>query len=183
MVDAPLDADDAAARDFDHALDNFASPVRCITVAARWPSQPCFGSFYSILRRSNGKRRYPRLGFCFWTVQDRCDECGRPTCHLHGWTYNRPRSIARRFAPRMHGGGRYYDFACVHCKPNEHYMYTSAEHRMNYGGSLTQFRGWREAFPEVDPLTGRFWRHTSRDVRALALDGIIDLTDSDTRDR
>ena len=185
VVDAPLDADDAAAPDIGaaSALANFASPLRCITVAARWPSQPCFGSFYSILRRSNGKRRYPRLGFCFWTVQDRCDECGRPTCHLHGWKYNRPRSIARRFTPRMHGGGRYYDFACVHCKPNEHFMYTSAQHRMNYGGSLSEFRGWTEAFPDVDPITGRAWRHTSRDVRSLALDGIIDLTDSDTRDR
>ena len=79
----------ADIRDFTvaSALANFASPLRCITVAARWPSQPCFGSFYSILRRSNGKRRYPRLGFCFWTVQDRCDECKRPTCHLHGWKY------------------------------------------------------------------------------------------------
>ena len=56
VVDAPLDADDAAARDIDaaSALANFASPLKCITVAARWPSQPRFGSFYSILRRSNG---------------------------------------------------------------------------------------------------------------------------------
>ena len=53
---------------------------------------------------------------------------------------------------------------------------------MNYGGSLSELRGWTEAFPDVDPITGREWRHTSRDVRALALDGIIDLTDSDTRD-
>ena len=102
VVDAPLDTDDADTRDIDaaSALENFASPLKCITVAARWPLQPCFGSVNSILRRSNGKRRYPRLGFCFWETQDRCDDCKRPTCHLHGRKHNRPRSIARRFTPR-----------------------------------------------------------------------------------
>jgi hypothetical protein len=47
VVDAPLDADHADTRDIDaaSALANFASPLKCITVAARWPSQPCFGSF------------------------------------------------------------------------------------------------------------------------------------------
>ena len=122
---------DADERDIDlgSALANFASPLRCITVHARSPAEPCFGSIWYDLRRSNGRRRYPRLGFCFWETQDRCDDCKRPTCHLHGRKHNRPRSIARRFTPRMHGGGRYYDFACVHCKPNEHHMYTSG----NYG--------------------------------------------------
>ena len=84
VVDA-LDADDplgdADERDIDlgSALRNFASPLRCISVHSRLPLEQCFGAIWQAryLRRSNGRRRYPRLGYCFWHTQDRCDECGR----------------------------------------------------------------------------------------------------------
>ena len=176
---------DADERDIDlgSALANFASPLRCITVHARSPVEPCFGSIWYDLRRSNGRRRYPRLGYCFWTTQDRCDECGRPTCGMHGWTYNQPNEIARRLRRRP-SGPRYYDFVCVHCWPLGHFIYNSPPNgdggRMNYGGSIAELRGWTEAHRSIDPLSGLPWVARERgDARALASDGIIDLTDLD----
>ena len=175
---------DADERDIDlgSALANFASPLRCITVHARSPPEPCFGSIWYDLRRSNGMRRYPRLGYCFWITQDRCDECGRPTCSMHGWTYNQPNEIARRLRRRPFGGARYYDFVCVHCWPHNHIMYSSRSYggRMNYGGSIAELRGWTEEHRSFDPLSGLPWEVRERgDARALAIDGIIDLTDLD----
>ena len=164
--------------DIADSLRMVASPLRCIGFQfSRWPSAPCFGSYFSDLRRPNGRRRYPRLGFCFWLTQDHCDECRRPTCYFHGWKVRKPAAAAHRVnrgsLPRF---PFYYDFLCVHCAPNEHPMYTSTEHRMNYGGSLAEYRGWNEQFSDVDPITGRRWEHISVNVMALAHDGIIDLT-------
>lgn len=177
------DADniDADVRDIDLAvaLSNFPSPLRSLARHANWPPEPCFGSIWHDLRRSNGRRRYPRLGYCFWTTQDRCDECGRPTCLMHGWVYLQPNEIARRVR-RTSGGGYTYDFVCVHCRPHGHIMYSSREHggRMNYGGSIVELRGWTDEHRSFDPLSGLPWEMRERgDARALARDGIIDLLD------
>ena len=176
------DADniDADVRDIDLAvaLRTFASPLRCMTVHARSPSEPCFGSIWSNLRRSNGMRRFPRLGYCFWTTQDRCDECGRPTCRMHGWICQKPNEIARRVR-RYPSGPLYYDFLCVHCWPYDHVMYMGRSYggRLNYGGSIVEMRGWTSEFRDIDPLSGLPWSVRERgNARALARDGIIDLT-------
>ena len=179
-----VDADewDGDVRDIDLAvaLRNFASPLRCMTVHERSPPEPCFGSIWYRLRRSNGRLRFPRLGYCFWTTQDRCDECGRPTCGMHGRRYLQPREIARRFRRYPSGRVYTYDFVCVHCWPHIHIMYSTQGYggRMNYGGSIADLRGWTDEHRSIDPLSGLPWSVRARgDARALANDGIIDLTD------
>ena len=150
-----------------------------MTAHARSPSEPCFGSIWSNLRRSNGMRRFPRLGYCFWTTQDRCDECGRPTCVMHGRRYFQPREIARRFERSLSGLSFTYDFVCVHCWPHIHIMYSTQGYggRMNYGGSIADLRGWTDEHRSIDPVSGLPWEvREPGDARALANDGIIDLT-------
>ena len=173
------DADDidADVRDINlaAALGNCARPLRSMALHARSPVEPCFGSIWYRLTRSNGRLRFPRLGYRFWTTQDRCDECGRPTCRMHGWICQKPNEIARRV---RRPNPLYYDFLCVHCWPYDHVMYMGRSYggRLNYGGSIVEMRGWTSEFRDIDPLSGLPWSVRERgNARALARDGIIDL--------
>ena len=173
------------------ALANFPSPLRCITVADRWPSMPCFGSIFYTMRRSTRnnfadhlRTRCPRLGFCFWTTQDRCDECGQPTCRMHGYPYSQPdRNVARRI-DRSTSPHSFYDFVCVHCRRTRNPIVV--------GGTMAEVRGWTEEFHFIDPLSGNLALANSGNFRGalgqesqqrgnqeLAAVVMIDLTDED----
>ena len=151
----PLEGEEEGFHDFalDPILLSIPSPLRCITVADRWPAMPCFGSIFYISQRSTVnnfadhlRTRCPRLGFCFWTTQDRCDECGQPTCRMHGYPYSQPeRNVARRI-DRSTSPHSFYDFVCVHCRRTRNPIVV--------GGTMAELRGWTEEFRFIDPLSG-----------------------------
>ena len=179
---------DADERDIDlgSALANFASPLRCITVHARSPPEPCFGSIWYDLRRSNGMRRFPRLGYCFWTTQDRCDECGQPACRMHGYQHIEPdRDVASARVDRRTSPPTFYHFLCVHCRP--------VANPIVVGATMAEVRGWNEEFRFIDPISGtlamansgnfrrsREWENeVGENFRELAPDVMIDLSEDD----
>ena len=189
----PLEGEEEGFHDFalDPILLSIPSPLRCITVADRWPAMPCFGSIFYISQRSTVnnfadhlRTRCPRLGFCFWTTQDRCDECGQPTCRMHGYPYSQPdRNVARRI-DRSTSPHSFYDFVCVRCR--------RTRDPIVMGGTMAEVRGWTEEFRFIDPLSGNLALSNSGNFRGALgqesqqrrhreLDAVvmIDLTDED----
>ena len=175
------------------ALANLPSPLRCITVADRWPSMPCFGSIFFIMRRSTRsnfavhlRTHCPRLGFCFWTTQDRCDECGQPACRMHGYQHIEPdRDVASARVDRRTSPPTFYHFLCVHCRP--------VADPIVVGATMAELRGWNEEFRFIDPISGtlamansgnfrrsREWENeVGENVRELAPDAMKDLSEDD----
>ena len=173
-------------------MEDTASPLRSIiSVPNRWPSTPCFGSVNYTMNCStadnfydNLQTRCPRLGFCFWTTQDRCDECGQPACRMHGYQHFEPdRDVVSVRVDRSTSPHTFYHFLCVHCRP--------VAEPIVVGATMAELRGWNEEFRFIDPISGtlamansgnfrrsREWENeVGENYRELAPDVMIDEDD------
>ena len=179
---------------FTSRMEDAASPVRSVSsFPHRWPSTPCFGSVDYTMNGStadnfydNLQTRCPRLGFCFWTTQDRCDECGQPACRMHGYQHIEPdRDVASARVDRRTSPPTFYHFLCVHCRP--------VANPIVVGATMAEVRGWNEEFRFIDPISGtlamansgnfrrsREWENeVGENFRELAPDVMIDLSEDD----